>query len=363
MKRMFLIFGFVGLRSVHITRLLFAALILVLLSTTNVSAQLDTLWQAGAATYAPDGCGGAFVFGGWPVVKYVGRVDSTGTYLWYEEFVPPEWKWQNFGLAKAIVDYSKSVIGVWGLSYEWQDSNYVSHSQAGCAVWKFDSLGEFQWVVSTQFPDSESFDPYAASVDSNNEIVILGGYNFEYSSPCEPLHDAAMGIMRVSSDGLMSFDFVCGQPEKVGWTSWPEDPRLMMTFSACYDNEHVDSCDGSEGGTFYSHTLYRYANDSIHTLPLDLKDTQLQPCPSLDVTGYRHVENYDWGHGEEHPLVCDSDGNTFEILKEETVIYSSWPYTYSHRYLIAKYTLGGELAWMKPLTTLTSGDYSSPRWV
>jgi hypothetical protein len=362
MKGRYLVYRIVSLRSVHITRLLFAVLVLVLLSTANVSAQLDTLWQAGAVTYAPDGSGGAFVFGGWPVVNYVGRVDSTGTYLWYEQFIPPEWKWRNDNalLAKAIVDYSKSTIVVWDLSYEWQDSNYVSHGQAGCAVWKFDSLGNFQWVVSTQFPDSESFWPYAASVDSNNEIAILGCYNFESSCPCESLWVAAMGIMRVSSVGAMSFDFVCGQPEKVGWTGWPEDPRLMMTFSACYDNEHVDSCDGSEGGTFYSHTLYRYTDDSIHTLSLDLKDTQLQPCPSLDFTGYRPVENYDWGHGEEHPLVCDSAGNTFEILKEETVIYSSWPYTYSHRYLIAKYTLSGELAWMKPLTTLTPGDYSSP---
>jgi hypothetical protein len=362
MKRMFLIFGFVGLRSGQMARLLSTVLILVLLSTTNVSAQLDTLWQAGAVTYEPDGCGGAFVFGGGVVVNYVGRVDSTGTYLWYEQFIPPEWKWRNDNalLAKAMIDYSKSSIVVWDLSYEWQDSNYVSHGQAGCAVWKFDSLGNFQWVVSTQFPDSESFWPYAASVDSNNDITILGGYNFESSRPCESLWVAALGIMRVSSVGAMSFDFVCGQPENVPWQGWPEDPRLMMTFSACYDNKYVDSCNGSEGGTFYSHTLYRYANDSIHTLPLELKDIQLQPCPSLDFTGYRPVENYDWGHGEEHPLVCDSAGNTFEILKEETVIYSSWPYTYSHRYLIAKYTLGGELAWMKPLSALIPVDYSTP---
>lgn len=344
------------MRSSQIASALLAALLFVFLATTDVSAQLDTLWQAGALTYSPDGCGGAFVFGGWPVVKYVGRVDSTGTYLWYSEFVPPEWKWQDYGYTQAVLDYSKSAIGVWSVTRSWVDSSYHSHYQYGCAVWKFDSLGQFQWVVSTQLPDSENFIPEIVSVDSNNQIIINGFYNLESCCICEPEHEHGMGIMRISPDGVVSLGYVCGI--SVSWITHPENPRQPMTYSACYDNEKADSCDGYEVGTFYSHTLYRYANDSIRTLPLDLKDIRLSPegC-GPDYTGYRPVESGEYGQIGVF-LEIDSVGNTFEILKEETHIFS--PDTYSHRYLVAKYTPSGDLAWMIPLSATIPTNYSPP---
>jgi hypothetical protein len=259
------------------------------------------------------------------------------------------------------------VIEVWSMSRYWVDPDYTNHWQYGCAVWKYDSLGTFQWVVYTQFPDSENFWPSGVSVDSNNQIVILGGYNFESSRPCEPEHEAAMGIMRISSDGAMSFDFRCGQPDRVGWTFWPEDPHQIMTYSADFEEGEADSCLQAPAGDYWNfifpaHTLYRYANGSIQKLLLKLQGThtavQFPPGdPPTYGCGFDYTEYRSAGQTPQSVpiyLECDSAGNTFELITE--VKYEAIPQLHSCRRFLAKYNTGGGLDWMTVLSPWVAGE-------
>jgi hypothetical protein len=338
--------------SSRIARLLPAVITLLLLSPADLSAQLETVWTCpGANWVAPDGLGGAFVTDSY-LQNGIARVDSTGAVLWHQNFAPPAWPWEYITHLKTILDHSKSLIEVWRVSRDWDDPPYSGLSQTGCAVWKYDSLGTFQWLVYTQFPDSVNFLPYAVSVESTNTIAVLGGYN---DPPCESLNLTATGIMRVSSNGAMSFDFQCGSPRILYWTHWPEDPHQTMTFSADYDEEVEEYCPSGYGPFYFcSHTLYRYVNGSIQKLSLNLKDRRT-PVPSgeytcgFDWTGYRPLEQASEGEGGGRVyLECDPAGNTFEILQEET--HYAQRDSFSHRYLLAKYTPAGGLAWMVPLT-------------
>jgi len=356
------------MRSPQIVCALFAAFLLVLLATADVSAQLDTVWQfPGVPWVAPDGCGGAFVASSGQG-NAIARVDSTGTVLWSQVYLPPAWPWQSPAPLKTILDYSKSVIGVWLVGRVWDDPPGIGHSQLGCAVWKYDSLGVFQWVVYTQLPDSVSFSPQAVFVSLSNEITILGGYVFASGWSCEPLHKTAMGIMRVSSGGTMSFNFQCDQVGG-GQYHWPEDPRQSMTFSADFDEESTDSCQNQAGVwsrdySFYVHTLYRYANGSIQQLELHLKGTHtpvideqhLGAC-AFDYNEYRSVARIP--DGVNIYLECDSSGNTFELITE--LKYEAIPQLHSCRRFLAKYTTGGGLDWMTVLSPWYAG-YDHQSW-
>jgi putative transposase len=110
------------LRISRIAGTLFAALSLVFLLATEVSAQLDTIWQFShpwpwyRPWILPDGGGGAFItyftYRAPTGVDSTGvtRVDSTGAVIWNQVFTPPVWQWQDITFLKNMLDYSRYIL-------------------------------------------------------------------------------------------------------------------------------------------------------------------------------------------------------------------------------------------------------------